>query len=152
MARKVFFSFHYERDAWRASVVRNTGVIEGVAAAGFHDAAFWEQVQKQGKSAVENLIDKALEETSVTVVLIGSETASRAYIAYEIERSIARGNGIIGIRINNIKDQNGHTDTPGIVPEPLTRISAPVYDYEYGKIGTWVEAAYLEAHPGPQGS
>ena len=25
MARKVFFSFHYDRDIWRASIVRNHG-------------------------------------------------------------------------------------------------------------------------------
>ena len=37
MARKVFFSFHYRRDLWRVNIVRNSGAIEGVAAAGFHD-------------------------------------------------------------------------------------------------------------------
>ena len=29
MIRKVFFSFHYKRDNWRAAQVRNIGVIEG---------------------------------------------------------------------------------------------------------------------------
>lgn len=29
MARKVFFSFHYQPDNWRVSQVRNIGVIEG---------------------------------------------------------------------------------------------------------------------------
>jgi len=28
MARKVFFSFHYERDIWRASIVRNSWVTK----------------------------------------------------------------------------------------------------------------------------
>jgi len=28
MARNVFFSFHFNNDAWRASQVRNMGVIE----------------------------------------------------------------------------------------------------------------------------
>ena len=27
MARKVFFSFHYERDAWRVAQVRNSNII-----------------------------------------------------------------------------------------------------------------------------
>ena len=35
MPRKVFFSFHYERDIWRTNVVRNSGIVEGSAAAGF---------------------------------------------------------------------------------------------------------------------
>lgn len=152
MARKVFFSFHYQRDLWRANVVRNTGVIEGIAAVGFHDEALWDEARKQGDSVVKSLIDRALEETSVTVVLVGSETASREYITYEIERSVARGNGMLGIRINNIKDKDGHTSSPGAVPDLLIRIGTPVYEYEYGKLGTWVEAAYLKAHSSPRNS
>jgi len=27
--RQVFYSFHYEADAWRAAQVRNMGVVEG---------------------------------------------------------------------------------------------------------------------------
>ena len=102
MARKVFFSFHYERDIWRANVVRNSGGIEGISAAGFHDAGLWEQTKKKGDSTVKKLIDDALKGTVVTVVLIGAQTASRTHVSYEIEQSVARGNGILGIRINNI--------------------------------------------------
>ena len=51
MARKVFFSFHYQRDLWRVNVVRNSGVIDGVAAAGFHDASLWEETKKKGDDA-----------------------------------------------------------------------------------------------------
>jgi hypothetical protein len=29
MARHVFFSFHFNNDAWRAPQVRNSGVIDG---------------------------------------------------------------------------------------------------------------------------
>lgn len=29
MARRVFFSFHYKPDNWRAAQVRNAGVVEG---------------------------------------------------------------------------------------------------------------------------
>jgi len=39
MARKAFFSFHYERDIWRTNVVRNSSIVEGSSAAGFHDAS-----------------------------------------------------------------------------------------------------------------
>src|SRR5881397_2946215 len=93
MARKVFFSFHYERDIWRTNVVRNSGIVEGTAAAGFHDASLWEEAKKKGDAEVKKLIDKGLVGTSVTVVLIGAETANRKFVDYEIEQSIARGNG-----------------------------------------------------------
>ena len=39
MARKTFFSFHYERDAWRASQVRNCNVIADEDEYGVIDAA-----------------------------------------------------------------------------------------------------------------
>jgi Thoeris protein ThsB, TIR-like domain len=144
MARRLFFSFHYERDIWRVNVVRNSGVIEGVSAAGFHDATVWEEAKMKGDLAVKRLIDSGLNGTRVTVVLIGAETASRSYVSYEIEQSVARGNGIFGIRINNIKDKEGNTDSPGPVPAALARIGAPIYNWEYGKLGEWVEQAYQQ--------
>src|SRR5947208_12023575 len=108
MARRVFFSFHYQRDLWRVNIVRNSTVVEGVAAAGFSDASLWEEAKRKGDAAIKSLIDKALDNTSVTVVLIGAQTASRKYVTYEIEQSIARGKGLLGVRIHNIKDKNGN--------------------------------------------
>jgi hypothetical protein len=43
------------------------------------------------------MILKHLENTSVTVVLIGTETANRPWVKYEIEQSIARKNGLLGV-------------------------------------------------------
>ena len=147
MARKVFFSFHYQRDLWRVNVVRNSGAIEGVSAAGFHDASLWEETKRKGDAAVKKFIDSSLDGTTVTVVLIGAETANRKYVSYEVEQSVARRNGILGIRINSIKDKDGHTDPPGPVPAALNAIGAPVYAWEYGKLGEWVEKAYKKANP-----
>ncbi len=147
MARRVFFSFHYERDLWRVNVVRNSGAIEGVAAAGFHDASLWEETRRKGDVTVKKLIHSGLDTTSVTAVLIGAETANREYVSYEIEESVARGNGIVGIRINNIKDKDGRMDPTGPVPAALIRIGATIYAWEYGKLGEWVNKAYEQAHP-----
>src|SRR5260370_16335379 len=124
MARRVFLTFHYERDLWRVSVVRNSGAIEGIAADGFQDASLWEETTHKGEIAVQQLIDSGLEGTTVTVVLIGAETANRKYVSYEVEQSAARGNGILGVRINNIKDKNGRADMPELIPATLIRIGA----------------------------
>lgn len=147
MARRVFFSFHYQRDLWRVNVVRNSGLVEGVSAAGFHDASLWEETKRRGDTAIRKLIDAGLESTSVTVVLIGAETATRKYVSYEIERSVARGNGVLGVRVNGIKDSFGRIDPPGAVPAALAAIHAPVYSWEYGRLGEWVESAYRRANP-----
>ena len=56
MARKVFFSFHYERDAQRAAVVRNHAVTkDGDEAAGYVDKAAWESIERQGDAAIERM-------------------------------------------------------------------------------------------------
>ena len=48
MARKVFFSFHYQRDAVRAGQVRNSNVIKNnaIQTSDFIDGAKWEQVKE----------------------------------------------------------------------------------------------------------
>jgi hypothetical protein len=145
MSRKVFFSFHYQRDLWRVNVIRNSGIIEGVAAAGFADASLWEETERHGDAAIKALINHGLDGTSVTVVVIGAETANRKYVDYEITESVARGNGLIGIRVNAIKNQKGHADSPGAVPRALADVRAPIYSWEYGKLGRWVDEAFRAA-------
>jgi len=116
MARKIFFSFHYERDAWRAGQVRNCNVVVGEDKYGFIDAVDWESIKKKGDGAIERWIDDQLKNTSVTAVLAGAETADREWVQHEIVKSWNRGNGIVAIRIHNIKDQDQKTDTPGRNP------------------------------------
>src|SRR5436189_1802700 len=116
MARRTFFSFHYECDSWRAGQVRNCWVTQDRESAGFWDAAAWESVKKKGDAAIEKWIDDQLKGTSVTVVLIGAQTSTREYVGYEIKQSHVRGNGMLGIYIHNTKDSSGQTDTKGNNP------------------------------------
>jgi len=146
MARRVFFSFHYQRDVWRANTIRNLGIVDAKAAAGWTDASLWEEAEKKGEAAIKKLIDDALVGTSVTVVLIGAKTAGRKYINYEIQESIDRGNGILGVHIHGIKNQDGETDTKGDVPFKLTNGGYKVYAaFDKDKFGDWVEAAAKDA-------
>uniref|UniRef100_A0A7C4JQB3 TIR-like domain-containing protein n=1 Tax=Thermodesulfobacterium geofontis TaxID=1295609 RepID=A0A7C4JQB3_9BACT len=117
MARRVFFSFHYERDIWRVNVVRNSWVPKGnYINAGFIDAAEFEKIKRQGDQAIKRWIDEQLEGTSVTVVLIGAETYSRLWVRYEIIKSFDRGNGLLGVYIHNIEDSRGNKDIKGENP------------------------------------
>lgn len=129
MARRVFFSFHYQRDIWRVNQIRNIPEITDCAAAGFQDASLWEEAEEKGDAEIKELIDKGLENTTVTVVFIGFKTASRKYINYEIEKSIERGNGIVGIQIHHLKNQTKETDEPGEIPAKLTKGGYKVYKY-----------------------
>ncbi|MBV9633248.1 MAG: TIR domain-containing protein, partial [Methylobacteriaceae bacterium] len=116
MARHTFFSFHYERDIWRASQIRNSWVTQDREAAGFWDKAEWEEIKKKGEAAVHNWIDEQLKGTSVTVVLIGAETSTRTYVDYEITQSHKKKKGILGIYIHNLKDKDQKTGTKGANP------------------------------------
>lgn len=140
--RRVFFSFHYQRDIWRVNQIRNAGVVDASAAAGWSDASLWEEAKKKGDAAIKRLIDKGLKGTTVTAVLIGSRTASRRYVNYEIEQSLAQGNAVFGIRIHNLADQDGKTDGQGGIPEALSRANAPVFDWDREQFGEWVQQAY----------
>ena len=157
MARRVFFSFHYERDIWRANVVRNSWLLkDGRDDAGFWDASLREEAKKQGDEAIKRMINNGLQNTSVTAVLIGAETADRTWVRYEIHRSAERGNGLLGIYIHNIKNRYGQPDTKGDNPfarfhttRPTGDVNlskrVPVYDWVqhdgYNGIGNWIEDA-----------
>jgi hypothetical protein len=99
---------------------------------------------------VKRLIDRGLEGTTVTCVLIGEHTAKRKFVTYEIQQSIKRGNGLLGIHINNIKDIKGDTNFwRGDVPAALEGCHAPVYDWDHNSFGEWVDTAYQRANEGP---
>jgi hypothetical protein len=108
MARKVFFSFKYD-DVQRAMNVRNSNVITGAIKSRFIDKADFEEVERKGDSAIKAWIDKQLDGTTVTVVLVGANTNKSRWVTYEIDQSIARGNGILTIDVSKIKDLNGNT-------------------------------------------
>ena len=99
MARRVFFSFHYD-DVWRANIVRNCNVGLGLEAAGFFDHSEYLEAKRSGDDGIRRMINRHLNGTSVTVALIGSQTAYRRWVQYEIEQSVARGNGLLGVYIH----------------------------------------------------
>jgi len=142
MARRVFFSFHYQRDIWRVNQIRNIPNVTGCAAAGFQDASIWEDAKKEGDAAVKKLIDDGLVNTSVTLVCIGTKTAGRKYINYEIDQSIAGGNGILGVNIHHLKDKDGNTDYEGDTPYKLTSGGYKVRKYtNVDDLANWIEEA-----------
>lgn len=152
MVRRVYFSFHYEKDVWRVNQVRHSWVTKpDRESAGFHDAAEFEAVKKQGgDEAIARWINRNLDGTSVTVVLVGEDTCNRRWVRYEIEQSIKRGNGLVFVRIHNLKDQDGKTCHEGDLDFGEIDISEyPVYDWVndsgYDKLGDWVDASAISA-------
>jgi hypothetical protein len=143
MARRVFFSFHYDKDHWRATQVRNSHAVAGADIAGFFNLAEYQEAKGKGAEAVKRMIVRHLANSTVTVVLIGSQTTFRPFVKYGIEESINRKNGLLGIRIHHLKDQVGQPSIPGRVPVVPAGIEFPVYDWDgdADHLGKEIEAA-----------
>lgn len=107
MARSVYFSFHYQDVVdFRANVVRNSGKFRKKGDV-FRDASIWEEAEEKQVGKIKALIDSELVGSSVTCVLIGSETYARRWVRYEIMKSLAMKKGQVGVGINWIKDKKG---------------------------------------------
>ena len=120
MARKVYFSFHYDRDIRRVVQIRNSWVVRAEKETQpFLDKAEWESIMRSGRQTIEKWIENQIDGTSVTVVLIGSETYDREWVRHEIKRSYELTKGILGIYIHNVKDPQYGTDTKGQKPTGL---------------------------------
>ena len=120
MRRKVFFSFHYEFDNWRTGQVRNIGVIDGNRSVTDN---YWEAVKKGGDAAIKGWISEQMYGRSCTVVLVGTNTANRKWINYEIVKSWDDGMGVVGIHVHGLKDLNGRISRKGPNPFDLVRFS-----------------------------
>lgn len=118
MAKRVFFSFHYQDVIdFRANVVRNHWLTKpDRESAGFFDASIWESARKTGDVALKRLINSGITGTSSTCVLIGSSTHLRRWVRYEIMKSFKKGNPICGIHINSIKCKNQEVKPQGNNP------------------------------------
>lgn len=118
MPKRVYFGFDYEDvKTFRANVVRNHDIVKrSIEDVGFFDASIWEDAELHGADAVKRLINSGLENTSVTCILIGTSTWQRRWVRYEILKSYDRGNVMLGVHINGIRDKNQRTFLQGRSP------------------------------------
>ena len=158
MARRVFHSFHYDRDSWRVQQVKQMGVIEGQPLLSSND---WEAVKRGGDKATEQWIDDQMTGKSCNVILIGSKTAGRRWVEHEFKKAWTDRKGVVGVYIHNLKDKDGNQDSKGKIPfegftlcdgakdsAKVVKASAPpysnstdVYDHIKGNLENWVEEA-----------
>jgi MTH538 TIR-like domain (DUF1863) len=153
--RRVFFSFHYDRDAWSVAQVRNSWLANPLhETQPFQDRAAWEQVKRRGDLAIKEWIDSQLKGSSVTVVLIGPETLQRRWVRYEIEESLRLKMGLIGVTLEGIKQANQGIDnwtryqTYGPFDPSKTTHSVYSWIQHEGRqnLGRWIEKAATEVN------
>jgi hypothetical protein len=158
MARRSFYSFHYKPDSWRASQVRNMGVVDGNRPCSDND---WETITKGGDEKIKKWIAEQLDGKSCVIVLIGANTAGRKWINHEIVKGWDDGKGIVGVYVHNLLDSDQKQATKGANPfaaigygntgrmlssvvkayDPPYTTSTNVYDHIKKNLPAWVEEA-----------
>ena len=135
MAKSVFYSFHYERDASRVQLVRNINALEGQPVLGAQE---WEAVRGGGDAAVQKWIASEMAYKKAVIVLVGQETAGRPWVNYEINKAWTDGKPLLGVRIHGLSSF-GTADRAGASPF-AAQSGIPLFDPTvtdpYGKIDT----------------
>lgn len=156
MARKIFTSFHYIPDNWRASQIRSMGKIEGNSVVSSNK---WEEVTNGGEKAIKKWIDDNMSGKSCVVVFVGENTAGRKWIDYEIKKAWEDGRGLFGIYVHNLKDSAQNQAKKGANPfngftvdgkslssivkcyDPGYSTSSNTYNHIKENIDDWIEEA-----------
>lgn len=153
----VFYSFHFDNDVFRVQQVRNMGIIEDNTPVSPND---WEEVRRKGDPSIRKWIDENMAYRRCVVVLVGSETASREWVKYEIGRAYDTKKGLFGIYIHNLKDPRKGTSRQGANPfdgfsiNNGRRLSDVISCYDPGpdaykgisaNMSTWVTNAIAQA-------
>jgi hypothetical protein len=154
MSRHVFYSLHYDNDRARAELVRKlAGLVPNLEA----KPAEWATIRRTGDFAIKRWFEQQARGRSCTIVLIGAETASRAWVRYEIERSWQLGLGLVGVHIHNLKNERGEQSSKGEDPfalaglgesaalvrsyDPPEQDSKLAYRYIADNLARWVDQA-----------
>lgn len=153
MARKIFYSFHFDNDVMRVQQVRNMGVVEGNTPVSPNN---WEEVKRKGNAAIEKWIDDNMFGKSCVIVLIGVDTHKRPWVNYEIKKAWKDGKGLFGIFIHNLTCPNNGKSSKGknpfdainftlggkaVVPKVYDPKSSDAYNDIATNLSNWVEAA-----------
>jgi len=160
MARKVFYSFNYDADAWRVQQIRNMKKFDESP---FLSSNRWEEVRRGGDAAIQKWIDENMSGRSCVIVLIGASTADRKWVDYEIKKAWNDKRGLLGIHIHKLEDANKKQSAKGTNPfasftlgtgaqtkrlssvvkvyDPPRESGSGTYNYIANHIEEWVEEA-----------
>lgn len=94
-------------------------------------------VESEDPEYIRRKIREQLDGTSGTVVLIGNKTAESEWVDFEIRESLARGNGVLGIRLKDVRNVD--------IPPALKEAGVKVIDWNPEIFADEVERACLIA-------
>ena len=132
--RRIFMSFDHADTKQVNGFMGLRNIIDGFE---FYNHKLDHQIQSSDGEYVGRVIrENYISPASVTVVLIGKETANSPWVRWEITESLRQGKGILGIRLPG---------TWGAVPEGIPPDAVGGWDPE--KFPSWIEWAYQNRKP-----
>lgn len=136
----VFISFqHDDRDQARGFALLQWNRYVDFEFRGRH---LLSPVNSSNELYIRSRIRDMMNGTSVTAVLIGQNTKESDWVKWEIEESMARGNGIIGIRLKGQENAE--------IPDVLTENGYRVINWDPSIFSDEVERCALIAGRMPQ--
>ncbi len=118
MARRVFISYQHS-DQMKAKGFNLMSHAKNVDVE-FVGRHLLDPVDSTNQDYIRQKVRDQMSGTSVTVVLIGDQTADSDWVAWEIEQSLDKGNGLLGIRV----------DIGAKIPERLQDCGAEILDWD----------------------
>jgi len=122
LSKHVFLSF-VEEDLTLVQLFRGQAKNSNSALV-FDDYSVKVPYNSTNASYIRSQITEKIRSASVTIVLIGTTTASSSWVAWEIEKSVALGNKVIGVRLG----------TGVAIPAALTAAGAKIIGWDIAAI------------------
>jgi hypothetical protein len=135
---RIFFSFHYELDHWRARQIRTWPQWVGLEAAGYVDGSLAEESKTLDARLLQSRIDASLRSCAATAVLIGARTFERQFVSYEIFRSLEWKKPLVGIFIDGLRDHEGRLGCRGPLPLLLASHRIPCFPWNPLSFKAWL--------------
>lgn len=120
MAKHVFLSF-VEEDLDGANLFRGQAKNQNSALT-FDDYSVKVPYNSENADYIRRQITEKIRAASVTICLIGQTTATSAWVKWEVEKSVALGNKIIGVKL--------YASVPCPTPAALTAAGAKVLGWD----------------------
>ena len=105
----------------------------------------WEEVKRGGDAAIRKWIEDQMSTRSCVIVLIGSQTANRNWINYEITKAWNDKKGLLGIYIHRLLNQDSKTSTKGNDPFSYIKLTNGLTIANYSQNAKTYDPPYIDS-------
>lgn len=140
MAKRIFISYNH-KDQMKAKGFNLLRWNKNVDL-DFVGRHLLDPVDSKNEQYIRSRVIEQLSGTSVTVVLIGTETAESDWVAWEIDKSIEKKNGVLAIKLD---DATPNPAAGTVVGDALKRAGAEIMNWEPQEFEAGIERAFKAA-------